>query len=208
MSRAKYVVSRVLPLSNLELIDSSVNFMEINGVPFHYDYEKVKTFKRSCTCINCGLEASEMRLEKIKSCAHPVYGEVHLNLYGYTHKGREVLFTVDHAILKSLAGPDRTENYNTMCSRCNYRRGAKYPNLQDFLDIYKDVSTEKYWDDAEIHDAEKVARERARNLARRDAYLGKRKETKDSFLNSSMHHHVGLYNRFMKKLKKELTENS
>lgn len=201
MARGKYIVKRVLPLSSLDLITTNDNFMEIQGVKFHYDYEKVKTFQRSCTCINCGLEATEVRLERMKSCAHPVYGEEHLNLYGYTHKGYEVMFTVDHAILKSKNGPDNTENYNTMCQRCNFRRGAKYEVLQDFLDMFKDVSTEQYWDDVEKYDAEKAERQRQRNLEKKKG----KKISVEEFLSNSMHHHVGLYNRHMKKLKKELT---
>lgn len=204
MARGKYIVKRVLPLESLNLITNDDNFMEIQGVRFHYDYEKVKTFQRSCTCINCGLEATELRLERMKACAHPIYGTEHLNMYGYTHKGHEVMFTVDHAVLKSKGGPDCTENYNTMCSRCNFRRGAKYENLQDFLNLHKDTSTEQYWDDVEKFDEEKAQRQRERNLEKKKG----KKQSIEEFLANSMHHHVGLYNRHMKKLKKELTSEA
>lgn len=202
MARGKYIVKRVLPLDALNFIENDANFMQLQGTWFHYDFEKVKTFQRSCTCINCGLEATELRLERMKSCKHPVYGEDHLNMYGYSHKGREVMFTVDHAILKSQNGPDCTENYNTMCERCNFRRGAKYPNLQDFLDKFKVQSTEQYWDDIEVYEAEKVQRTIERNLAKKKGHYVAVAE----FRANSMHHHVGLYNRHMKKLKKELTD--
>ena len=196
---AKYIVSKVLHLSVLKDIKEGTTD-KIGAVNFLYDYEKIKTFQRSCTCINCGLKAHEVRIEKMKNCKHPVYGQNHVNLYGYTHKGREVLFTVDHNILKSKGGPDVTENYNTMCERCNRMRGSKFEKLDDFLDKYKNVSTEEFWDGIEAFEAYQVQQKRERNLRKID----ENKKWKENFLLTSMHHHVGLYNRHMKKLQKEL----
>ena len=196
---AKYIVSKVLHLSVLKDIKEGTTD-KIGAVNFLYDYEKIKTFQRSCTCINCGLKAHEVRIEKMKNCKHPVYGQNHVNLYGYTHKGREVLFTVDHNILKSKGGPDVTENYNTMCERCNRMRGSKFEKLDDFLDKYKNVSTEEFWEHVEKQEEYSRQQRLAKNIAKTEKW---RSKIKKFYAEESMHHHVGEYNRHMKKLYKE-----
>lgn len=199
MSKKTYAVKKVLPLSTIHSIGPGSSDQS-GGVSFLYDYEKVKTFQRSCTCINCGLEATEIRLEYIRNCIHPVYRHTHLNVYGYTHKGREVMFTVDHAVLKSLGGADSTENYNTMCERCNRWRGNKFENLQDFLDKYKNVSTEDFWEHVEKQEEYSRQQRLAKNIAKTEKW---RSKIKKFYAEESMHHHVGEYNRHMKKLYKE-----
>ena len=39
--------------------------------------------------------------------------------------GQEVLITKDHIIPKSKGGKDKLDNYQTMCVRCNKRKGNK-----------------------------------------------------------------------------------
>lgn len=197
---SKYVVSNVLPVSFLGNINDDKNIFQFGKLKFFYDYEKVKTFKRSCTCINCGVKAVGLRIERMKGCNHNIYGKNHLNMYAITPNGFEVLMTVDHEVLKSKGGANTTENFNTMCELCNRLRGSKYENLQDFLDIYKDVSTEEYWENVQKTIEANKLRKRETNIRKIEE---SKTRIKQFYAEESMHHHVGLYNRHMKKLYKE-----
>lgn len=77
-------------------------------------------FTKGCNCINCGIKGKYFAKEKrIKDISY------HLNLYGIDDNGQEVLITKDHIIPKSKGGQDVLENYQTMCIRCNERKGNK-----------------------------------------------------------------------------------
>ena len=136
-----YKVKVALPLDILKTLKTSGDMAgaEIDGVKFNYFPEKVATFLKNTKCICCGMEAHEVRLEEGKG-THAIFGMMHLNVWGKADTAFGEfwdLMTVDHAILKSLNGPDVESNFNTMCRKCNQLRGARYPNLQDFLDKYK-----------------------------------------------------------------------
>jgi hypothetical protein len=45
----------------------------------------------------------------------------HLNLYGVKN-GKEVLFTHDHTLARSLGGRDNISNTTTMCTHCNFEK--------------------------------------------------------------------------------------
>lgn len=76
-------------------------------------------FKKSCVCCKCGLKGSFFAKEKTDKD-----DSYHLNLYGIK-EGKEILFTKDHIVPKSLGGKDKIENYQTMCSICNFEKGNK-----------------------------------------------------------------------------------
>lgn len=77
-------------------------------------------FTKSCNCVKCGIKGKYFAKEKrIKDKSY------HLNLYGIDDNGQEVLITKDHIIPKLKSGKDVLENYQTMCIRCNERKGNK-----------------------------------------------------------------------------------
>lgn len=77
-------------------------------------------FTKGTKCVCCGIEGKYFAKEKrIKDKSY------HLNLYGLDDNGQEVLITKDHIIPKSRGGKDELENYQTMCVRCNKRKGNK-----------------------------------------------------------------------------------
>lgn len=77
-------------------------------------------FTKGTKCVCCGIEGKYFAKEKrIKDKSY------HLNLYGIDDNGQEVLITKDHIIPKSKGGKDELENYQTMCIRCNERKGNK-----------------------------------------------------------------------------------
>lgn len=77
-------------------------------------------FTKGTKCACCGIEGKYFAKEKrLKDKSY------HLNLYGVDDNGQEVLITKDHIIPKSKGGKDELDNYQTMCVRCNKRKGNK-----------------------------------------------------------------------------------
>lgn len=136
---SNYKVLKILPLSFLNSLNTNGISSKKGyhyGLNFKYYPQKLKTFIKNCKCIACGIEATEVRIEYMKNCSHKVYGKPHINVYAvlgdYT-----VLMTVDHDVLASEGGNDLENNFNTMCSKCNNKRGSKYKTLQSFLESIK-----------------------------------------------------------------------
>lgn len=82
--------------------------------------------KKGITCYKCGLKANLFSLEN--QTANPTPSP-HLNLYALV-EDRFVLFTKDHIIPRHYGGPDMLENYETMCSPCNNKRGHGKPKKE------------------------------------------------------------------------------
>jgi hypothetical protein len=88
-------------------------------------------FKRSQTCVCCGLTgtyfAKERSAKKNKQTGEWVStdNKWHFNLYARREDGTEVLMTKDHIQPKSKGGADEQDNYATMCSPCNGRKKDK-----------------------------------------------------------------------------------
>lgn len=69
-------------------------------------------------CVSCGIKGEYFAKEK-----NPKDKSYHLNLYGKTSTGDEVMLTKDHIIPKSLGGLDTLDNLQTMCKVCNEAKG-------------------------------------------------------------------------------------
>lgn len=86
-------------------------------------------FTHGTDCVSCGIKGEYFWLETyyIPKSTHGAYYKKkwHFNLYGVDDNGKEVQLTKDHIIPKSLGGTDCMENYQTMCDRCNARKGNK-----------------------------------------------------------------------------------
>lgn len=208
-----YTVNTTLSLDVLSTLQTSgsMQVSEVNGIKFNYFPEKVATFVKNDTCICCGMKAHEVRLEEGNG-GHAIFGSTHLNVWGKvdTVWGEFWdLMTVDHAILKSLNGPDVESNFNTMCRKCNQLRGSRYPNLQDFLDIYKPKAEQLIGTRASslyhyrLRKREEASPEYQEIKAKRAAA---KEAITSEYLRGLMASHVGAYNRHNKALKKALTE--
>lgn len=90
-----------------------------DGFPVKTYSQRYALFLTSTKCAECGLEANCYILERSKDAS-----TYHFNLY-YKDNDKEVLFTKDHIIPASKGGHNTLNNYQTMCSPCNYRKGAK-----------------------------------------------------------------------------------
>lgn len=79
--------------------------------------QRIETFKKSTSCICCGIKSSYY-----KKFSHNKDISPHLNLYA-NENGIEILMTKDHILPKSLGGKDIIENYTTACITCNNFKG-------------------------------------------------------------------------------------
>lgn len=77
---------------------------------------------RGVKCVCCGVEGKFFATEMHKGSKQEVY---HFNLYAINQHGHEVLMTKDHIIPKSKGGQDLLSNLQTMCCKCNSRKGSK-----------------------------------------------------------------------------------
>lgn len=97
-----------------------------NDHPFELDGEMVNVSQNlllftttSTTCPVCGLEGSFWALQRSGNRPY------HLNLWGLDSELKPRLFTKDHVVPRSKGGPDEMSNYQTMCMRCNNKKGDK-----------------------------------------------------------------------------------
>jgi hypothetical protein len=83
---------------------------------------RLRTFAfKGTRCVSCGIEGIHFR----KVRGHPSDHRPHLNLYAAgLSDSIEVLMTKDHIIPRARGGSDNLGNMQTMCFRCNERKGA------------------------------------------------------------------------------------
>jgi len=84
---------------------------------------RLKTFKRSIKCVECGKIGNVMSLDRFRKKSK--IPSAHFNLY-YKEDDKYILMTKDHIIPKSKGGKNHISNYQTMCESCN---GKKADNL-------------------------------------------------------------------------------
>lgn len=88
---------------------------------------RMECFRRNQTCVTCGITGTMFALE-----SHT--GEApHLNFYHVMAPGRpggqgkKILMTKDHVIPRSKGGGNSQDNLQTMCTKCNSRKGNTLP---------------------------------------------------------------------------------
>lgn len=188
---SKYKVLKSLPIEFLNTLNhnglSSKKDIH-DGIKFSYYPQKVKTYTKNCKCIACGIEANEVRIEYMLHCSHRVFGSPHLNVYANIGD-YSVLITVDHNKLASQGGADVESNFNTMCSKCNSKRGSKYESLESFLKAIagRDLLNEYMHKPKHEKDPQKEAE----------------KLLQQKFWETGHHWHYREYLRYMKKKSKE-----
>lgn len=79
---------------------------------------------KGITCVRCGLVGTHFALERSKG--NTENDSYHFNLYATINDG-ERLMTKDHIMPKCSGGKDVLMNYQTMCTRCNNRKGSRIP---------------------------------------------------------------------------------
>ena len=97
---------------------------ELCGYPVKGDSQRYFLFRKSLTCVRCGIKGTEFRLQTHRNTSQSP--TAHFNLYAVTPTVR--LMTKDHVIPKSKGGKNVPSNYVTMCDKCNSEKGNKYDN--------------------------------------------------------------------------------
>lgn len=102
-----------------------------NGYKVRTQSLRYHTFVHNLDCVECGLKGCFLALEKSLyddggNEGHKEGRGYHLNLYALNELGQEVLMTKDHIQPKSKGGADSLENLQTMCVKCNERKGNAY----------------------------------------------------------------------------------
>lgn len=75
-------------------------------------------FSKGVDCIHCGTKG-----KFFLKCKHKGDERYHMELIGQDKNGQLVLMTKDHIVPKSKGGRDVLENYQTMCTVCNCKKG-------------------------------------------------------------------------------------
>lgn len=128
--RRRYERFGTLPISQvIETIKSQIGQrkgkgkVEFLGQTVNCTSLRLRTFAlKGTVCSKCGLEATHFALERTN---HPTHANspYHLNLWGIKD-GREILFTHDHTLARSLGGLDNLSNTTTMCEPCNSKKAV------------------------------------------------------------------------------------
>ena len=124
----RYLRSEVIPIAEI-IPDVKTHWKEKrariqrpSGIWVGVSSLRMRTFARAGSstagmkCVCCGLEATFFAVEQ-----SPGQTAWHLNLYGVSD-GKEILFTHDHKLARSLGGADDLSNSQIMCSPCNGKK--------------------------------------------------------------------------------------
>jgi 5-methylcytosine-specific restriction endonuclease McrA len=128
--KSKHPIYEVLQIIkdhfNCEKLESNVEF---HGDQVYTASLRLKTFyAKGIVCAKCGLVGSYFAKEKYRN-----QGRYHLNLYGINEKGKSVLMTRDHIKPLSKGGADTLENSQTLCCKCNYKKGNEYEEAKSTI---------------------------------------------------------------------------
>jgi 5-methylcytosine-specific restriction endonuclease McrA len=96
---------------------------KIQGVMVKISSQRYPVFQRSLKCARCGVEGKYLAIERCEG--KRMDKTFHLNLYAINARGHEVIMTKDHIIPKSKGGSNTQDNYQTMCLKCNGKKGNK-----------------------------------------------------------------------------------
>jgi hypothetical protein len=90
--------------------------VKVNGR--RYSVANLKSFAmHGCKCVRCGREANRLLAWEDNG------GGMHVDLFHRNGSGKLILMNRDHIIPKSKKGPNTEWNYQTMCIKCNCKKG-------------------------------------------------------------------------------------
>lgn len=113
-------IEKVSPLIEQFLNKEHKTRVYIDNYYVNINSLRLKTFfvkGYGCSC--CTLNASFFAVERSLNSQTPY----HLNLYGIDKNKKEVIFTHDHILARSLGGADNLKNTRTCCGPCNWNKG-------------------------------------------------------------------------------------
>lgn len=114
----KYSIDFVLRHIGEQILEVDGHFVRMWSLRY-------RTFEKGASCVVCGRVGNYFRLEKHALHANIENNSWHFNLYGINHDGTEVLMTKDHILPKSKGGKNHISNLQTMCTKCNGKKGSQ-----------------------------------------------------------------------------------
>lgn len=116
-----YTVEEVLPFIVLDKRDEGFK-RDYDGDLIKMNSHRYHCFENSgCECVSCGIEGTFFAKERsVDKHGKPTGPTFHFNLYAIDDEGNEILMTKDHIQPKAKGGKDHINNYQTMCTICNW----------------------------------------------------------------------------------------
>lgn len=124
---ADYTIEEVLPFVNTEFENSREYIIDGKPYTIRLSSARLNLFKKSQTCVSCGIVGTVMRLESARTEDNP-----HFNLYSKDN-GEFVLMTKDHIHPRGKGGSDHIDNLQTMCCVCNNLKAHYHLEPADIL---------------------------------------------------------------------------
>lgn len=121
---------------NVVLSNIGDEIIVVDGHPVKMWSMRYKTFTKGTSCVICGREGRYFRLEKNALHADTEGNSWHFNLYSIEHNGDEILMTKDHVIPRSKGGRSKVSNMQTLCYRCNTKKGNGHKMKEWNLERY------------------------------------------------------------------------
>lgn len=117
-----YIRSKCIPIGKIlpHIANRCDAKLEVFGKSVNVKSLRLQTFQKSNVCVGCGAVGTHFTVDTHRYSKTVNY---HLNMYGFDREGNEVLFTKDHIIPKSRGGKERISNMQTMCVKCNQKKG-------------------------------------------------------------------------------------
>lgn len=126
--RRFYKIDAVELINNLRTAYyESKKIFSLHGIDLYPADIRYLSFMRSgLECRICGVIGQYfwMEINRKATPKEKAFG-YHINLYGIDDYGREIMMTRDHKFPKSRGGADTLQNSQTLCERCNQKKGNK-----------------------------------------------------------------------------------
>lgn len=109
----------------LKLVNTGKQIFQVGDKTFqaHTNSKRLQIIADNPYCVICDMQATVARLEQ-DYASEAIGRPPHFNIYGIDEQGNYILFTRDHIIPRSDGGTDDIINQQTMCQKCNAKKGA------------------------------------------------------------------------------------
>lgn len=113
-------IAQLTPASVFNFVELGGEDVSLHGYRIKLGSLRYQVFKRSRTCVTCGVEGTVFGIDTQGSMRRR--GRAHFNLYGIRPSGRVVMLTKDHIVAKANGGGNGLGNLQTMCQPCNQEK--------------------------------------------------------------------------------------